>query len=55
MGKEDIQTSDYFEDNVFFADIANGFLFDGKQVIDPKKLEEAKKELLLTETKRAIK
>ena len=55
MGKEDIQTSDYFENNVLFADIANGFLFDGRQVIDPKKLEEANKELLFTETKRGNK
>ena len=55
MGKEDIQTTDYFEDNVFFADIANGFLFDGRQVIDPQKLEEANKELLLAETKKGNK
>lgn len=41
MGKRDIQTSEFFEDNRLFADIANGFLFAGKQVIDPDKLKEA--------------
>lgn len=41
MGKRDIQTSDYFEDNSFFADIVNGFLFKGESVIEADKLREA--------------
>lgn len=41
MGKRDIQTSDYFEDNNFFADIVNGFLFNGEPVIEADKLREA--------------
>lgn len=45
MGKEDIDTLDFFENNTYFADIANGFLFGGKQVIEPQKLEVANKEV----------
>lgn len=46
MGKEDIVTSDYFEDNRFFADLVNGALFQGKQIVQPEHLQETSKELL---------
>ena len=39
MGKKDLWQSDYFDDNVRFADIYNGVLFDGRTVIKPEELE----------------
>lgn len=40
MGKRDIQTSCFFEENRLFADMVNGYVFEGKQVLVPEKLDE---------------
>lgn len=50
MGKRDIQTSDYFENEEYFADLVNGIFFRGLQVIRPGKLQETSKELLYFKT-----
>ena len=47
MGKKDIQTADFFEDNRLFADLVNGALFGGSQVLAPEKLKEADGEVRL--------
>lgn len=40
MGEKDIRTNEYMSDNERFADIFNYFLYDGEQVIKPKRLKE---------------
>ena len=46
MGKKDIHVSDYLDYNPFFADITNGYFFNGEQIIDPNQLKNEEKELL---------
>jgi len=41
MGKQDGYQSDFFEDKGRFADVFNGALFGGREVIRPEELEEA--------------
>lgn len=41
MGKQNDVILDYFDDNERFADLYNGTLFNGRQVIDPEMLEDA--------------
>lgn len=52
MGKKDIHELHYLEDNRRFADLVNGILFHGKQVVEAEKLEEANSELLFPWTKK---
>jgi len=40
MGKQNIVTKHYMQDNARFADICNYYLFDGQQVIKPENLAE---------------
>ena len=40
MGKIDTRTHEYLKDNTRFADIVNYYIYDGKQIIDPSKLQE---------------
>lgn len=40
MGKLDVQTREYVQDNQVFADICNYMLFQGEQVIQPDQLRE---------------
>ena len=39
MGQRDLYQSDFYEDKSRFADVFNGVLFDGKEVIKPEELE----------------
>ena len=39
MGTKDVVISDWLSDKVRFADLINGTVFDGKQVIQPEELE----------------
>lgn len=41
MGKKDLWQSDYFDDKRRFADIFNGTIFKGKQIMNAEELEEA--------------
>ena len=41
MGRQDIATRRFFENNRYFADAVNGYLYQGKQVIAPEDLHEA--------------
>jgi len=38
MGQKDLWQSDYFDNNVRFADAYNGIFFDGKSIIKPEEL-----------------
>ncbi len=40
MGKPNVVTKKYMQDNVRFANVCNFYLFDGKQVIKPEDLKE---------------
>lgn len=40
MGQQDLQQSEYFDSNVWFADACNGILFNGQSIIQPEELEE---------------
>ena len=40
MGQKDLQQSEYFDNNVRFADAYNGILFNGNPIIKPEELEE---------------
>ena len=41
MGKKDLWQSDYFDDKRRFADMMNGALFHGKQVMKAEELGDA--------------
>ncbi len=41
MGQKDLYQSDFYEDNRRFADVFNGVLFEGKEIVKPEELEEA--------------
>lgn len=45
MGKEDVYESDYFENAEIFADLVNGVLYHGEQVVKPEELKEQDGEL----------
>lgn len=45
MGKEDVYTSDYLENAEVFADLVNGVLYHGEQVVKPGELSEQDGEL----------
>lgn len=40
MGQKDLYESDFYEDKVRFADVFNGVLFEGNEVVKPEELEE---------------
>ena len=40
MGIADVKTSEFFEDNNFFADMGNAYFFQGRQIIKPELLQE---------------
>ena len=39
MGQQDLYQSDFYEDKERFADVFNGALFDGREVMKPEELE----------------
>lgn len=45
MGKEDVYESDYLENAEIFADLVNGILYHGEQVVKPEELQEQDGEL----------
>ena len=49
MSKKDFDEKDYFNDNLHFADICNGILFQGVRNILPEELEESDTELFYTD------
>lgn len=52
MGKENIVTLRYFEDNEHFAELVNGIVFCGEQVINPTNLKNMKRDLSYPWTKK---
>lgn len=49
MGQKDLAQNDYFNDKVRFADVCNGFLFQGKQIINANELLEAQTDIVYRE------
>lgn len=45
MGKVDVRASDYLENEEIFADLVNGVLYHGEQVVKPQELREQDGEL----------
>lgn len=45
MGKEDVYESDYLENAEVFADLVNGVLYHGEQIVKPQELQEQDGEL----------
>lgn len=45
MGKTDVFESDYLENAEIFADLVNGVLYQGEQVVKPQELNEQDGEL----------
>lgn len=57
MGKEDVYESDYLENSEIFADLVNGILYHGEQVVKPEELTKQDGELrsiLGKQTKKTI-
>ena len=46
MSKKDINEKEYFNDNLHFADVCNGILFQGRDVIRPEELKEAEQDII---------
>lgn len=46
MGEKDLAHNDYFSDRHRFADVCNGILFQGREVIRPEELEEAEQDII---------
>ena len=38
MGQKDLAQNDYYNDKVRFADVCNGILFQGKDMIKPEEI-----------------
>lgn len=49
MGKKDLWQSDYFDNKIRFADMINGALFHGKQIVKREELEETDSKLIYHE------
>ena len=49
MGKKDLWQSDYFDDKRRFADMINGAMFHGEQIVKEEELEEADAQLVYHE------
>ncbi len=48
MGKVDDATKEYIDDPKVFADIINGYVYDGEQVVSPESLKELDPTVILT-------
>lgn len=57
MGKEDITLKNYLSDKAIFADLVNGSIFDGMQIVKPENLTQLNGEadLYLTDKEGKIK
>ena len=49
MGQKDLAQNDYYNDKVRFADVCNGILFQGKDMIKPEELEETDADIVYRE------
>ena len=48
LGRKDIHTNSYFDDNKRFADLVNGTLYNGMQKVKADELRDVSKEFLCT-------
>lgn len=55
MGRADVYEKNFLDNNRIFADLVNGILYQGKQLILPEELQELDKELLYAEGNGTIK
>lgn len=51
MGQKDLAHNDYFNDKTRFADLCNGILFHGRNVIRPEELQEVGEDIVYQEDK----
>lgn len=54
MGKKDLDQYAYFDDELYFADVCNGILFQGDRRILPEELEESDTQLVYPDKKMAL-
>lgn len=52
MGQKDLAQNDYFNDKHRFADMCNGIIFRGKDIIKAEELSEAEGDIVYYEDKR---
>ena len=55
MGQQDLYQSDFYEDKGRFADVFNGVLFGGKEVMKPEELEVEDSVIVSTKNNRSLK
>ena len=55
MGQKDLYQSDFYEDKARFADVFNGILFDGEEVVKPQELEEVDSIMVSLENRKQAK
>ena len=55
MGQMDLYQSDFYEDKNRFADVFNGVLFGGKEVMKPEELENEDSVMVSIRKKRNLK
>ena len=55
MGQQDLYQSDFYEDKSRFADVFNGVLFGGKEVMKPEELEVEDSVIVSTKNNRSLK
>ena len=46
MGQRDLAQNEYFKDKLRFADVCNGILFQGREVIRPEDLQEREEDII---------
>lgn len=46
MGQKDLAQNQYFRDKRRFADVCNGILFQGREVIRPEELQEKETDII---------
>ena len=49
MGQRDLAQNDYLNDTTRFADMCNGILFQGQDVIRPEELQEVGEDIVYSE------
>lgn len=55
MGQRDLAQNDYLNDKTRFADMCNGILFQGKEVVRPEELQEADTSIIYYDGKEQLK
>ncbi len=54
MGQKDYAQNDYFKDNTRFADICNGIIYQGKDIVKPEELQEVEADIVYYDEKEQL-